>query len=308
MEFQSHSETLKKYGYVLGHKLGSGAHSTCFTVKKIHDDRIYVCKISNLFGEDERSEKIKLFHNEIAIMSRLKNPNIIELFDFFEENGFIYLVIEYCEKGSMQKMICHSPEIVKDNIKTYANQICDGLFFLHENGVAHVDLKPDNILINADNQIKLADFGLSDFNPEEEKRKEIKGTKIYMAPEVLKGETYDPFMADIWSLAVTLFQMVSGGYISQVDNMMAMWNTIYAESHDYGDIGTIIRMCMAPNPENRPKIQQIKQKLESKEKPSEMKALLALAKKGRSRTNSLTTKQARTFVVPKIKKRIIMAI
>ena len=303
---EKHAETLKKYGYVLGHKLGSGAHSTCFTVKKINENRIYVCKVSNFFKEDERQQKMKMFHNEITIMTRLSNPNVIELFDFFEDNGFIYLIIEYCEKGSMQKMIFNSPAVVKENLKSYVDQICDGLLFLHENGVAHVDLKPDNILITADNQIKLADFGLSDFNPEEEKRKEIRGTKIYMAPEVLRGDTYDPFMADIWSLAITLFQMASGGYITQVDNMMTMWNSIYSESQGYGNIGTIIRMCLSPNPENRPKIQQIKQKLESKDKPSEMKALLQLAKKGRSRTNSVGTKQARTLIVPKVKKRIIM--
>ena len=153
-------------------------------------------------------------------------------------------------------------------------QICEGLEYCHQNGIAHVDLKPDNILLSSDNTIKLADFGLSDFNPSEEKRSEVKGTKIYMAPEVLKGELYDPFRADIWSLGITLFQMVSCGYITQVENMMAMWNSIYVECAEYGNIGTIIRMCMTPSPENRPTIQQIKQRLESKEKPSEMKELL----------------------------------
>ena len=301
-----HCLVLDKHGYILCHKLAAGAHSTCYLVKKKnHSTLPLVCKISNQFQEEEKQSKFKICQNEISIMGRLNHPNIIHLFDHFTEQGRIYMILEYCEHGSIQKAIITDSKMIKENINNLTLQICEGLEYCHQNGIAHVDLKPDNILLSSDNTIKLADFGLSDFNPSEEKRSEVKGTKIYMAPEVLKGELYDPFRADIWSLGITLFQMVSGGYITQVENMMAMWNSIYVECAEYGNIGTIIRMCMTPSPENRPTIQQIKQRLESKEKPSEMKELLySISKRGRSRTNAVAPRQARTLIIPKVKKRL----
>lgn len=165
----------------------------------------YALKIMQLstmgLGDLENIEK------ELQIHSSLDSPFIVKLVDFFQENGFIYMVLEMLEKGNLyQYMYKHFPLPLADAMRFWLGAV-RGIQYLHSQQVYMRDLKSENVLVGKNLQVKLCDFGWASRMSDFEYRRLRGGTYIYMSPESLRGELQD-LASDMWSLGVLLFELI----------------------------------------------------------------------------------------------------
>lgn len=147
---------------------------------------------------------------ELSIMKSIRHPFIADLYEIFETDSHLFLVMEYCRKGELFNLIVDEGRLEEEYAAFLFHQVVEALFYLHELGVAHRDVKPENILLDSDNQVKLIDFGLSNVSMSQRPFNTPCGSPCYAPPEMIKKLPYDGRISDIWSLGITLFAMVTG--------------------------------------------------------------------------------------------------
>lgn len=148
------------------------------------------------------------------ILNKLDHPNIIRFYEDFEDAQYYALVIEYFEGETLKQYFKNKftkGEKCKEKIvEEIMEQLIRAIAHCHENGVCHRDLKPDNILIDKNNELKVIDFGLSKHIDRNIRSLWSRvGTPAYMAPEVVRGNKYD-LKCDIWSLGVVMYNLICG--------------------------------------------------------------------------------------------------
>jgi len=150
---------------------------------------------------------------EIDILKIAQHPNIIKLYDVFENENYIYIIMEYCSGGDLLSYFEHYEyELPEAKVCEIIHKLSMAIYYLHSYGIVHRDLKPENILMtdltsNAD--IRLLDFGLSKIVGNDEKCTEPYGTLSFVAPEVLQGKPYDKSV-DLWSIGIITFLLLCG--------------------------------------------------------------------------------------------------
>ena len=208
-------------GDVFGHyrlieQIGSGGMGVVF---RAHDEQLrrdVALKIlpPSLFSQETSREQ---FHKEALAVGRLNHPNVAMAFDFGQQNGVDYLVTEYIPGVNLDEKIGGQP-LPPKMVLELGVQLLSGLAAAHREHVLHRDLKPGNIRINRDGQVKILDFGLAHLNePVDEKAEtcnltkdmSLSGTLPYMAPELLKTEAGDE-RADVWAAGAVLYEMATG--------------------------------------------------------------------------------------------------
>eukprot|EP01083_Nonionella_stella_P005945 17159_1 len=160
---------------------------------------------------DARSEVLATMQNEIAILKKVDHPNIVKLFDVYEDRHRLHLVMEFLPGGELFARICEKESFSEKEAVRILREILEALDHMHDKNILHLDLKPDNILFSSkadDAPIKLIDFGMARVVPRLAKLKDRVGTPNYMAPEVFEGHYSKA--ADIWSVGVIAFCMLFG--------------------------------------------------------------------------------------------------
>lgn len=159
--------------------------------------------------------------SEISILKKMKHDFIVEMLDFQWDANFIYIIFEFCSEGDLSVFIHRrksqpgSWRISECLVRYFLQQLASALQFLHQHKVSHFDLKPSNILLSRKNTfncltLKLADFGFSkSLSCPDETNDEIRGTPLYMAPEILMKRKYDS-RADLWSVGIILYEIIFG--------------------------------------------------------------------------------------------------
>jgi serine/threonine protein kinase len=145
---------------------------------------------------------------ELEALQRVWNPFVIKIYDFFIEANCHFLFLEYCPGGSLLS-IRHRSDFTTSYFLQLGRQLLIGLEAFHSRGIAHLDIKPSNILLDEYGGAKLADFGLSQL-PCGAHLNKAGGTRNFMAPEILNHNTFDLFPADIYSLGVTFHILATG--------------------------------------------------------------------------------------------------
>ena len=152
----------------------------------------------------------------------MNHPNILKLYQYFEDKDHVYLVLEYAPKGSLANYLrklyrnpftssLHKQKVLSEKESfVFFIQTCLGLDYLHRNGILHRDLKPENLLLDQNGNVKLCDFGWS-IDESVSARNTICGTLEYMAPEVLDSSSYNEEI-DIWSLGMMLYEFFHGRF------------------------------------------------------------------------------------------------
>ena len=162
--------------------------------------------------ESMSNSDIELVKGEIDIMKLCRHPNIVQLFDHFENSDYIFIIMEYLKGGDLEQYLNKiNFRVTENRARSIINQIASGIKYLHEYGILHRDLKPENIMLteNTDNGIiKIMDFGLSKILGPDEKVTDGFGTLSFVAPEVLIRQPYNR-QIDIWSVGVILYYMLS---------------------------------------------------------------------------------------------------
>jgi serine/threonine-protein kinase HSL1, negative regulator of Swe1 kinase len=147
---------------------------------------------------------------EVVIMKLIEHPNIINLYDIWENRGELYLVLEYVPGGELFDYVSSNGALPEEEAVRLFRQIIAGLSYCHRFNICHRDLKPENILLDDQRNIKLADFGMAALQPDGTWLNTSCGSPHYAAPEIIQGNQYRGDLADIWSTGVILFAMLNG--------------------------------------------------------------------------------------------------
>ena len=151
----------------------------------------------------------KLFR-EVRIMKHLDHPNIVKLYQVIETDKTLYLVMEYASGGEVFDYLVAHGRMKEKEARAKFRQIVSAVEYLHQMHIVHRDLKAENLLLDADMNIKIADFGFSNEFVPGNKLDTFCGSPPYAAPELFQGKKYDGPEVDVWSLGVILYTLVSG--------------------------------------------------------------------------------------------------
>lgn len=149
---------------------------------------------------------------EVAIHARLKHPSILELYTFFEDSNYVYLVLELANNGALHRYLMDNKKVLNElEAANIIAQIVDGLLYLHSNNIMHRDMSMSNLLLTAAMKIKIADFGLATHadQPYENKHTTLCGTPNYISPEVASRSAHG-LPADVWGLGCLMFTLLTG--------------------------------------------------------------------------------------------------
>ncbi|KAI9809096.1 MAG: hypothetical protein M1825_002385 [Sarcosagium campestre] len=159
-------------------------------------------------GEDRRMPFG--IEREVVIMKLIQHEHVIALYDIWENRGELYLVLEYVDGGELFDYIVEVGRLREWEAIRYFRQILSGLTYCHGFNICHRDLKPENILLDGDKNIKIADFGMAALQPTGSLLNTSCGSPHYASPEIVKGLRYHGEKADVWSLGVILFVILTG--------------------------------------------------------------------------------------------------
>ncbi len=194
--------------------LGAGGMGAVYKARQEGLDRIVALKV--LPEEFAHDVKFALrFTREARTLAKLNHPNIVSLFEFGKVQETYYFLMEFVDGPTLRDVVS-AGQLSPEHALTIVPQLCDALQFAHNNGVIHRDIKPENILMAKDGSVKIADFGLSRILGNETqptvltRTHQIMGTPRYMAPEQLEGARSVDHRADIYSLGVVFYEMLTG--------------------------------------------------------------------------------------------------
>ena len=199
----------KSYEFIK--ELGKGSYGQVFRCQNKITGNVYACKKMN----KKKIKNKEQFKTEINLLRATDHPNIIKLYDIYEDNKYMYLIMEECNGGeffdSLAKRAKEKKMYTEKECARIFKQILEAVNYLHAHGVCHRDLKPENILFSNvadDSCLKLIDFGLSKVMDGDNTLKGTVGTTFYMAPEVITGNYNEK--CDIWACGVILYIMLCG--------------------------------------------------------------------------------------------------
>ncbi|KAL8038981.1 hypothetical protein ABFX02_10G005800 [Erythranthe guttata] len=251
--------------YELGKLLGQGTFAKVYHARDIKTGATVAIKVIN----KKKILKVDLMDQikrEISVMSLVRHPNIVQLYEVMATKEKIYFVIEYVKGGELFNKVAKG-KLKEDAARKYFQQLISAVDFCHSRGVYHRDLKPENLLLDENGNLKVSDFGLSALA--ESKRQDgllhtTCGTPAYVAPEVINGRGYDGAKADIWSCGVILFVLLSGYLPFRDSNLMEMYKKIGKAEFKCPnwinpDARRLISKILDPNPNTRISISKIMQ-------------------------------------------------
>ncbi|XP_066892743.1 serine/threonine-protein kinase PLK4 isoform X2 [Kogia breviceps] len=154
---------------------------------------------------------VQRVQNEVKIHCQLKHPSILELYNYFEDNNYVYLVLEMCHNGEMNRYLKNRRKPFSENeARHFMHQIITGMLYLHSHGILHRDLTLSNLLLTRNMNIKIADFGLAtQLKMPHEKHYTLCGTPNYISPEIATRSAHG-LESDIWSLGCMFYTLLIG--------------------------------------------------------------------------------------------------
>lgn len=195
--------------YEIKSVLGKGAMGVVY--RALDPDIGREVAIKTMSGEFLNDKELRIrFLREAQSAGRLQHPNIVTVFELFEEEGTAYLVMELLEGAPLYSLIKHKRPLDISEKLSILQQIAAGLHHAHENGIVHRDIKPSNVFVSRDGVVKVLDFGVAKIGEGElTKAGTVFGTVEYMAPEQVRGQPVDA-RADIFSVGVVAYELLAG--------------------------------------------------------------------------------------------------
>ena len=285
----------EKNGYIFKDVLESNESHTIFLVNSKNYKNVkfgvkatpklkvknYVYSLSQKYEQIQNhniQDNSNVLTKDFEILKLLNSPTILSAYDFFEDKDNYYIVGEFCELGSLRKLL-KNKEIKSFKKKIYLmKKITECVAFCHSNYIAHRDIRPDNFLIDKYFRPKLCNFGMAErFKAESisdhnniNYRNDISnciidnfsGNIAYISPEIILNTPYNPFKSDIWALGVTFFEILNGCLPwgkcpkSVMEDLICQGEFIMPRNVP-DDIAKLINQCLSVNPNERPTAQQI---------------------------------------------------
>ncbi|XP_027532547.1 serine/threonine-protein kinase Nek1 isoform X7 [Neopelma chrysocephalum] len=252
--------------YIKVRKIGEGSFGKAILVKAKENGQQYVIKEINIskMSNKEREES----RREVAVLANMKHPNIVLYRESFEENGCLYIVMDYCEGGDLFKKINAQKGVLfsEDQILDWFVQICLALKHIHDRKILHRDIKSQNIFLTKDGTIQLGDFGIARvLNSTAELARTCIGTPYYLSPEICQNKPYNN-KSDIWALGCVLYEMCTLKHAFEAGNMKNLVLKIISgpfppvSVHYSYDLRNLLSQLFKRNPRNRPSVNSILEK------------------------------------------------
>ncbi|KAJ4930295.1 hypothetical protein JOQ06_019300 [Pogonophryne albipinna] len=203
----------------------------------------------------------KLFR-EVRIMKGLNHPNIVQLFEVIETDKTLYLIMEYASGGEVFDYLVSHGRMKEVEARSKFRQIVSAVNYCHTKNIVHRDLKAENLLLDADANIKIADFGFSNEFTLGNKLDTFCGSPPYAAPELFQGKKYDGPEVDVWSLGVILYTLVSGSLPFDGQNLKELRERVLRGKYRVPfymstDCEGILRRFLVLNPSKRCTLDQV---------------------------------------------------
>ncbi|XP_075963418.1 MAP/microtubule affinity-regulating kinase 3a isoform X19 [Anarhichas minor] len=203
----------------------------------------------------------KLFR-EVRIMKILNHPNIVKLFEVIETERTLYLVMEYASGGEVFDYLVAHGRMKEKEARSKFRQIVSAVQYCHQKHIVHRDLKAENLLLDADMNIKIADFGFSNEFTMGNKLDTFCGSPPYAAPELFQGKKYDGPEVDVWSLGVILYTLVSGSLPFDGQNLKELRERVLRGKYRIPfymstDCENLLKRFLVLNPSKRGTLEQI---------------------------------------------------
>ena len=238
--------------YQLGDLLGRGASGSVYRALNFLTGETVAIKSVSLLSLPPSS--LPDIMSEIDLLKNLNHPNIVKYKGFARDKDNLWIVLEYCENGSLQTILKKFGKFPESLVAVYISQVLEGLNYLHEQGVIHRDIKGANILTEKDGSVKLADFGVSSRTagaakagagegeeggldslrglprgPSGSKDNEVVGSPYWMAPEVIE-QSGASTASDIWSVGCVVVELMEGRPpYGELAPMQALWRIVQDE-------------------------------------------------------------------------------
>ncbi len=209
--------------YELEELVGTGGMSTVFRAYDLQLERRVAIKILHEhYAADP--EYLERFRREARAVAKLSHPNIVTVIDRGDDDGRQYIVFEYVDGENLKELVLRSGRLPVRRALELALAIADGLSFAHQRGLVHRDVKPQNVLLNQDGEVKVTDFGIARSMHVEHgvtQTGTVLGTGEYLAPEQASGKPVSP-ATDVYSLGVVLWELLAGDVPFTGENFVAV--------------------------------------------------------------------------------------
>ena len=250
-------EPISKY-YTILSDVGQGSFGQ---VKKVKHNQLEEIRAMKIVDKKNATAK-----NEIDILRIISHPNIVNIYEIFEDTRKFYIMYEYIEGGELFDVITHQSFFDETSAARIFKQIMNAINYLHSMNIAHRDLKPENIMMikNDSLDLKIIDFGFAITIPPGKREKSMVGTPYYIAPEVLKRNYNEK--CDIWSMGVILYILLCGYPPFNGKNNRELYNEIQFREPDFSgeewenvsaDAKKLIKMCLIKDMNKRPSSKEI---------------------------------------------------
>jgi eukaryotic-like serine/threonine-protein kinase len=208
--------------YRLEAKLGSGGMSTVYLARDTTLDRPVAVKVMHR-EMSEQADQLERFRQEARAVAKLSHPNVVSVIDAGEDGGYPYIVFEYVEGETLKTRISRVGALDTQEALAYAIEIARALTVAHARKMVHRDIKPQNVMIDAEGRAKLTDFGISRQLEQDglTATGRVLGTTDYVAPEQAMGRGSDQ-RSDIYSLGVVLYEMLTGAVPFEADSQVGV--------------------------------------------------------------------------------------
>ena len=250
--------------YKLLSTIGKGASSKVKLAQSLETGKLFAIKIinkSNLGKDPNLSKQIK---REIEIMNELDHPSIIKLHKIMESARRIYLVLDYAAGGELFEKLEKCGKFDEETCRSYFHQLIDAISYMHSRNAIHRDLKLENLLLDDEGNLKLADFGLSIIAKNLDDMLQTRcGTPYYAAPEIFFSTGYVGTSADIWSCGVILYTLFTGEFPFEGGSLEELANNIMKARVYYPPIISsqavdLLKKIFIPDPTARITLKEIK--------------------------------------------------
>lgn len=242
--------------------LGKGSFACVYRAKSVNTGLEVAIKMIDKKAM-HKAGMVQRVINEVEIQCRLKHPSVLELYNYFEDSNYVYLVLEMCHNGEMSRYLKERKNpFTEEEARHFMHQIVKGMLYLHTHGIMHRDLTLTNLLLTTSMNIKIADFGLAtQLKLPSEKHFTMCGTPNYISPEVATRSAHG-LESDVWSLGCMFYAFLTGRPPFDTDTVKRTLNKVVLGEyqmpmHISAEAQDLIQQLLQKNPALRPSLSAV---------------------------------------------------